>query len=128
VQEALWAAYARQASETGATVDAAAVAAPDGSGKEMLNGISAMPSMHVAMAVLFALVGWKTNRGLGALLTIYAILIQIGSVHLGWHYAVDGYASAAAVSSLWLVVGRLTDGRKARRRLRRRRQIGKLLW
>jgi len=27
-------------------------------------------------------------------------------VHLGWHYAIDGYASTLAVTGLWFVVGR----------------------
>ena len=40
-----------------------------------LNGISAMPSMHVAGAVLFALGGWRASRALGLVLTGYALVI-----------------------------------------------------
>jgi hypothetical protein len=69
------------------------------------SGISAMPSMHVAGATLFALLGWRTNRGLGILLTIYAIIVMIGSVHLGWHYAIDGYFSIVGTIAIWWVVG-----------------------
>jgi membrane-associated phospholipid phosphatase len=69
------------------------------------SGISAMPSMHVAIATLFALVCWRVRRWLGIVMTIYAVIIMIGSVHLGWHYAVDGYLGAAAMLAIWWCVG-----------------------
>ena len=68
-------------------------------------GISAMPSMHVSFAFLFALVGWKTDRRLGMALAAYAAVILLGSVHLGWHYAIDGYFSIAATALVWWGVG-----------------------
>lgn len=40
-------------------------------------------------------------------MTLFAILIFAGSVHLGWHYAVDGYASALSTAAIWIGVGRL---------------------
>lgn len=70
-------------------------------------GISAMPSMHVSIATLMALGGWQLNRKLGIACIIYAALIQIGSVHLGWHYAVDGYVSVTSTVIVWGIVGRL---------------------
>ncbi|HWA51320.1 MAG TPA: phosphatase PAP2 family protein [Dongiaceae bacterium] len=73
------------------------------------SGISAMPSMHVAIATLFALVCWHTKRWLGVVMTIYAVIIMLGSVHLGWHYAIDGYAGAAGMLVIWWAVGRLVD-------------------
>ncbi len=72
-------------------------------------GISAMPSMHVAMATLFALGGYQIARPLGHVMTIYAVLIWIGSVHLGWHYASDGIAGAAMMALLWHVSGKLMN-------------------
>jgi membrane-associated phospholipid phosphatase len=72
---------------------------------EPFAGISAMPSMHVAMAVLFALVGWQANRWLGVGLTFFAVMIQIGSVLLGWHYALDGYVGALLAVLIWHLVG-----------------------
>ena len=69
-------------------------------------GIAAMPSMHVAGALLFALAGWRESRALGLLLTGYAVLILVGSVHLAWHYAVDGYVAALVTAFLWWAVGR----------------------
>ena len=65
-------------------------------------GVSAMPSFHVAMAVLFALVGWQRCRIIGALLIGYATAIQIGSVLLAWHYAVDGYLRRPARGVSWV--------------------------
>ena len=71
------------------------------------SGISAMPSLHVAMPALFALAGWQYDRRLGAALTAFAFLVLVGSVHLGWHYAIDGYASILGVALLWILAGRL---------------------
>jgi hypothetical protein len=42
---------------------------------------------------------------LGTVFTVFALVILIGSVHLAWHYAVDGYVAAIAVYCLWVVVG-----------------------
>jgi hypothetical protein len=69
------------------------------------SGISAMPSLHVATTVLFALFGWRVHRGLGWALTAFAVLIFLGSIHLGWHYAVDGYISVFATVIIWRAVG-----------------------
>ncbi len=68
-------------------------------------GISAMPSLHLAIATLQALLGWRISRRLGWLLTGYAVVILLGSVHLGWHYAVDGYLSIALMLVIWKLVG-----------------------
>lgn len=79
-------------------------------------GISAMPSIHVAMPVLYALVGWRTWRPLGVVFAAYGVLILLGSIHLGWHYAIDGYASIIGVLVLWWLAGRIS-GRWAPDRL-----------
>jgi hypothetical protein len=70
-------------------------------------GISAMPSLHVALPVLFALLAWRTHRALFWAMTAFAVLIFIGSIHLAWHYALDGYVAAAGVLVFWWVAGRL---------------------
>jgi hypothetical protein len=67
-------------------------------------GISAMPSIHLAMATLFACLGFEFRRWLGWLLVCYTALIFIGSIVLGWHYAVDGYAGIILTSLIWLSV------------------------
>ena len=64
-------------------------------------GISAMPSVHVAMAMVFALTLVAVNPILGIVGFLYVGLIQTGSVVLGWHYAVDGYAGIILTMILW---------------------------
>lgn len=70
-------------------------------------GITAMPSMHVSIAVLFALTLGQVSRGLGIAAWLFAGAVLIGSVHLAYHYAVDGYVSIIGTWLIWLVAGRL---------------------
>ncbi|HUQ38477.1 MAG TPA: phosphatase PAP2 family protein [Aestuariivirga sp.] len=70
----------------------------------VLKGISAMPSMHNGSALLFALAGYQVSRFAGHLLSAHAILIFIGSIHLGWHYAVDSYLAWALTLVIWFAV------------------------
>lgn len=72
-------------------------------------GISALPSVHNGLAVLFALGASKLNRTAGWLFGAYAVFIWIGSIHLGWHYAVDGLVAAASTIALWKASGWLAD-------------------
>lgn len=68
-------------------------------------GISAMPSLHVTIAVLMAITIYKLNRKIGYVAWVYAFFIQVGSVHLAWHYAIDGYIGALLVVILWHSIG-----------------------
>ncbi len=68
-------------------------------------GISAMPSMHVAVAFLNTLLGFGVSRRLGLALGVFTIVTLIGSVHLGWHYAIDGYAGMLGAYVIWRAVG-----------------------
>jgi hypothetical protein len=72
-------------------------------------GISAMPSVHNGLAVLFALAGFQLHRAAGILLSAYAVLIWIGSIHLGWHYALDGIVAAGVTIIMWRISGRIAD-------------------
>jgi hypothetical protein len=74
-------------------------------GKGLRLGISAMPSMHNASAFLFALTCWHLNRKLGIALFIFTGMILLGSVHLAWHYAIDGYIGFAIALLSWWVSG-----------------------
>lgn len=64
-------------------------------------GISAMPSMHVAIAVWIALVVRAYVPRVQVLGWLYASMVLIGSVHLGWHYAADGIVSVVIALSAW---------------------------
>lgn len=86
LQDLLWSAY--NGRETG-----------------LVKGISAMPSMHVSIAFLFVLLGWRVNRIAGIGFTVFLVIIMIGSVHLGWHYAIDGYAAAILTYLIWQTAG-----------------------
>jgi membrane-associated phospholipid phosphatase len=68
-------------------------------------GISAFPSMHVAMAVLFALYATRRSRLAGMLMWAFAGVIMVSSVVLGWHYALDGYAGALLSVAIWKACG-----------------------
>ena len=73
-------------------------------------GISAMPSLHVAIAVLYVIITSRRSRMLALLLAMYAVVIDVGSVMLGWHYAVDGYMGALLAYVCWRLAGWLLDG------------------
>jgi len=80
------------------------------------HGISAAPSMHVAST-------WLVARMLqahgGRLLAIcgwsFFAVILLGSIHLGWHYAADGYISVAGAWIIWRAVGWWLDRPAVRR-------------
>lgn len=72
-------------------------------------GISAIPSVHNAMAVLFAIVSFRINRVLGLAMSAFAAFIWVASVYLNWHYAVDGLAGGTGAILLWKVSGALVD-------------------
>jgi hypothetical protein len=58
-------------------------------------GLSAMPSLHVAIALWVALVCRKWWAW-----TFFA-MIWIGSVHLGWHYWTDGLVASIGAAGIW---------------------------
>ena len=64
-------------------------------------GISAFPSMHVATATLMALHAQRINKWLGWAGWVFVAQIQLGSVLLAWHYAVDGYAGILLALIFW---------------------------
>lgn len=73
------------------------------------SGISAMPSLHVAVAFLSLLAIRSRTKNLAALLgaTAYFLVILVGSVHLGWHYLLDGMVAVAGTWSIWIAADRL---------------------
>lgn len=83
-------------------------------GKSTPIGISAFPSLHNASALIFALATWKQSRGLGIAFSVYVVIIFMGSVHLGWHYAVDGYAGIVIAAVSWWIAGFIARWHHAR--------------
>lgn len=102
VKTRLWAAYSGEAGVVG-------------------SGISAFPSVHISMATVFGLYIHRLGRDLSrrlssapvarslpilsAVLGAFCVLIYgVLSVYLGWHYAVDGYASVLIMVGLYRVM------------------------
>lgn len=73
-------------------------------------GISAMPSMHIAIGTLDALLLMRLGRAAGLIGWAYLAALLVGSVYMGWHYAIDGYVSLVIVLLIWAGVGRLQRG------------------
>jgi hypothetical protein len=71
-------------------------------------GVSAMPSMHVSIAFLFFLAFKRTSRTAGTFFGIFFLVTLISSVHLGYHYAVDGYVAIAVTWLIWSASALLT--------------------
>jgi hypothetical protein len=71
-----------------------------------IEGVSAMPSMHVGTTILFILCAVQSGKRWLTWFTIpFALSIFIGSILLGWHYAVDGYAGALVAIACWKLSG-----------------------
>lgn len=64
-------------------------------------GITAMPSMHVAMAFVFFLAMRHISPCWARFFFGFFVLIWIASVHLAYHYAVDGLVSVIVTYALW---------------------------
>lgn len=90
VQEYLWNSYLKTTIDVG-------------------TGISAMPSMHLSIAALLYFSAKEFNKNFGYAMLVFLLLIQIGSVHLGWHYAIDGYVSIFLTWIIWKSTGYLCD-------------------
>lgn len=71
-------------------------------------GISAFPSMHVASASLIAIYASRVNWIIAAAAWVFFAAIMVGSVLLGWHYAVDGYGGFVLALIFWKMAGVLT--------------------
>lgn len=68
-------------------------------------GISAMPSMHVSSTMVMWLAMRQISIWAGRVFFGFLMLILIGSVHLGWHYAVDGYVALIVTLAIWWLAG-----------------------
>jgi hypothetical protein len=72
-------------------------------------GISAMPSMHNGLALLYLLAVAGMGRTIRLICAFFLVVVFIGSVHLGWHYAVDGLLAFAMTAAIWKAAGLYLD-------------------
>ena len=72
------------------------------------SGISAMPSMHVAITALLVLMGWRFSRWAGIAASAYFVIVVVASLHLGWHYATDDAFAAVGAVVIWFASGWVT--------------------
>lgn len=70
-------------------------------------GISAMPSIHVAISLWIYLVARTLAPSFGYAAFAYFVFIWIASVQLGLHYLSDGVAGAGGTLAIWFLAGRL---------------------
>jgi len=80
-------------------------------------GISAMPSMHLSVGTLLVLATWRLGPIARSLSCLYLAILLVGSVHLAWHYAVDGYVAIMGTWAIWSAVGFSLDWRDRRARI-----------
>ncbi len=78
------------------------------------SGLSAMPSMHISVAVITGLV--LRRLGIAWLGALWVLLIWIGSIHLGWHYASDGIVAALVTLVVWKLTAPSPTGKAAQPR------------
>jgi hypothetical protein len=64
-------------------------------------GISAVPSIHVAISVWMFLTARIAAPRAASYVAVYTALIWIGSVQLGWHYVTDGLAGMLGMLAIW---------------------------
>ena len=75
----------------------------------MVRGISAAPSMHIASTWIIARLTWDMDKKARIAGCAFLGFIFIGSIHLGWHYAIDGYMAVVLAWMLWRLVGWLLN-------------------
>ena len=71
-------------------------------GANLGTGISAMPSMHVTLAVWTMFAARALWRPLVVPAAVYALIIYVTSVASGWHYATDGLVGAALAAGIYV--------------------------
>lgn len=78
-------------------------------GANLGTGISAMPSMHVAMAIWAVIAARAIWKPLAIPAAIYALLVWLASIASGWHYATDGLVGGLVVLVCYRLINRPSE-------------------
>lgn len=70
-------------------------------------GISAAPSIHVAISVWIFLTVHRISPRAAPYALCYSIVVWVGSVQLGWHYVADGLLGALGMLGIWVLSDKL---------------------
>ena len=73
----------------------------------LVAGISALPSIHVAISLWIYLAARALAPRAAPVALAYAVFIFIASVQLGWHYVTDGVAGALGMGAMWWLAAKL---------------------
>jgi hypothetical protein len=76
------------------------------SGQSIGSGISAFPSVHLSISMVAALYMWERKWWLGAIGSVFVMMILFLSVFSGYHYALDGYFSIIVMWVAWALMRR----------------------
>jgi hypothetical protein len=85
-------------------------------------GISAFPSMHIAIGLWLYLVARALAPRAAPVAAAYFLFVWVASVQLGWHYVADGLAGAVGLVALWWLAAPLDRALAERMAFRRRAQ------
>jgi hypothetical protein len=69
-------------------------------------GISAMPSMHIAVTAIYVFAAWGHRYWQQATIA-FAAIIWLGSVYFGYHYVTDGPVAFAIAGVCWIASKKL---------------------
>jgi hypothetical protein len=81
----------------------------------LVAGMSAMPSLHVAISFWIWLSARRLAPRFARIALGYAIFIWLASVQLGWHYASDGLGGVVGMIAVWWLAGLLAGEARAAR-------------
>jgi len=81
-------------------------------GADLGTGISAMPSMHVSMAIWTVIAARAIWKPLAVPAAVYAAFVWLASIASGWHYATDGLVGGLVVLGCYQLIVRQRPARE----------------